>query len=495
MTTPLADELPYLSVARLAGAVRARQLSAVEVARAVIEQVHRRNPALNAFVYLNEDDALRQARAVEDAVMAGGDPGPLAGVPTAIKDLADSRPGWKGTLGGIRALRDHVMDSYCSFAWRMERAGAVAIGKTNSPTMGFRGTCDNPLFGPTRNPFDLAKKSGGSSGGAAAAVAAGLVPFAEGTDGGGSIRIPAAWSGVYGFKGTSGRVARLQRPQAFPPSTLFTFEGCLTRSVEDTVLVLESLAGYDPRDPYCLAETVPWRQALNGSVRGWRVAYTPDFGVFPVDARVRALVDAAVGAFAAAGAHVEEVRLDLRHTALELGDLWCRLMVPSSVVQTERLRRQGIDLLGEHRGDLQPELVEWIERGQRFTVLDMARDQELRTEVYDAVQAAFADHDLLLGPTLVCPPVDNAADGNTLGSEGIDGEPVNRLIGFCPTFLFNFTGHPAASVPAGLVEGRWPVGLQIVGPRFGDAAVITASAVYEQARPWHDTYRLCATEA
>lgn len=185
MTTPLAQEMAYWSVAQVAAAVRNRRVSPTEVVAAALERIGRRNASINAFVYLREDEAMEQARAVERRLMAGEDPGPLAGVPTAIKDLSESRPGWVGTLGGIPALKDHVIDSYCNFAERMERAGAIALGKTNSPVMGFRGTCDNLLFGPTRNPFDISKNSGGSSGGAAAAVADGLVPFAEGTDGGG----------------------------------------------------------------------------------------------------------------------------------------------------------------------------------------------------------------------------------------------------------------------------------------------------------------------
>ena len=205
MSNSLADELAYKSISELADLVHGRKVSPVEIVDAAFERIRRRNPSLNAFVYLNEDYACEQARRMEAAIQAGQDLGPLQGIPTAIKDLQDSRPGWVGTLGGIRALKDNVIDSYCNFAERMEKAGAIPLGKTNSPTMGFRGTCDNFLFGPTHNPFDLGKNSGGSSGGSAAAVADGLIPFGEGTDGGGSIRIPAAWCGLFGLKATSGR--------------------------------------------------------------------------------------------------------------------------------------------------------------------------------------------------------------------------------------------------------------------------------------------------
>ena len=484
------DELAYKSIAELAEAIGKRELSPVELVDQSIARLRERNPSINAFVYLNEEYARQRAVEVQASIQSGVNLGPLQGIPTAIKDLSDSRPGWTGTLGGIRRLKDHVIDSYCNFAERIEQAGAIPLGKTNSPTMGFRGVCDNYLFGPTRNPFDLSKNSGGSSGGSAAAVADGLVPFAEGTDGGGSIRIPAAWTNTFGFKATSGLVARLQRPSAFSLTGLFTFEGCLTRSVEDTAYVLEDICGYDPRDPNSLPGTVPWLECLRGSIKGWRVAYSPDLGVFPVDSRVQSMVAEAARAFEEAGAHVEEVSVDLHRSALELGDLWCRLMVPGNLVQAERLKLQGIDLLGEHRSDLPPELIYWMENAQKQGWLGFAEDQAIRTEVYDAIQAVFEDHDLLLTPTLTCLPVDNAADGNTLGPESVNGEAINRLIGFCPTMLFNFTGHPAASVPAGLVDGKWPVGLQIVGKKFADGDLMAACANYEAVRPWQQNFQL-----
>jgi amidase len=170
----------------------------------------------------------------------------LHGVPTAIKDLFDFQPGWPATFGGIRALKDLTLDISCPFAERIQRAGAIVLGKTNSPIMGFRGTCDNYLFGPSRNPFAPAKNTGGSSGGSAAAVADGLLPLAEGTDGGGSIRIPASWCGVYGYKASFGRIPYVNRPNAFAGINPFLFEGPITRTVGDAALALDALAGYDP---------------------------------------------------------------------------------------------------------------------------------------------------------------------------------------------------------------------------------------------------------
>ena len=189
----LSDELAYVSASELAVRIRRRDLSPVEVAEAFIRRIEARNPSLNAFVYLDFDGARAKAKEAEGALVAGEQLGPLHGIPSALKDLLDFKPGWPASLGGIRALKNHVVNSYCVFCERMEsRGGAVLLGKTNSALMGFRATCDNYLFGPTRNPFNLDKNSGGSSGGSAAAVADGLLPIAEGTDAGASIRVPAA---------------------------------------------------------------------------------------------------------------------------------------------------------------------------------------------------------------------------------------------------------------------------------------------------------------
>jgi amidase/aspartyl-tRNA(Asn)/glutamyl-tRNA(Gln) amidotransferase subunit A len=211
-------------------------------------------------------------------------------------------------------------------------------------------------------------------------------------------------------------------------------------------------------------------------------------GAFPVDPRVARLCAEAARAFEDAGAHVEEVPMRINQSALELGDLWCRLFAPNSIVNVDRLSRR-YDLLGANRNDLPPEVLHWVEAGRSYGPIEVANDQELRTEVYDAVQGVLDGYDLLLTPTLACLPVDNASDGNTLGPESVNGEPLNRLIGWCLTFPLNFTGHPAASVPAGLADGL-PVGLQVIGRKYADADVIAACAAYERARPWSQHYAI-----
>ncbi len=255
---------------------------------------------------------------------------------------------------------------------------------------------------------------------------------------------------------------------------------------------MTALAGYDPRDPYSLDEEVDFLAATRRSIRGWKIAYSPDFGVFPVDPHVAEVVSDAVAAFEEAGAYVEEVEVDIERHQRELSDLWCRLIMPLNIMAFEHFKEQGLDVLNDHRDDLPPEYLEWIDVGYGMSAVDFYRDQEMRTEVYDAIQAVFADYDLLVTPTLACPPVDNADDGNTKGPTEINGEAVDPLIGWCLTYFTNFSGHPSASIPAGLTGENLPVGMQLIGRRYADADVLAASAAFERLRPWHDSYALCA---
>ena len=484
------DETAWASAAELAVRIRRRELSPVELMTSTIERIERRNPSLNAFVYVDFEQAMERARAAEAAVSSGATLGAFHGVPAAMKDLFDFKPGWPATFGGVRALRNQVIDAYCTYSETMERAGAILVGKTNAPVMGLRGIADNYLFGPTHNPFDLTRNPGGSSGGSAAAVADGLVPIAEGTDAGGSIRIPAAWCNVYGYRASYGRVPFTGRPNAFASLTPFLFEGTLTRTVEDAALGLQVMAGPDPRDPFSLTDTPDFVAALSRPVKGWRIAYSPDFDVFPVESSVARAVAAAVRGFVEAGAAVEEIKVGIKRTQRELSDVWNRLMMPLNISSLEGLKGTGIDLMRDHPEDLPPEYRRWIELGYGLSAMDVWNDQIIRTEIYDAIESVLQNYELLVTPTLACMPVKNATDGNTLGPSQINGEEVDPLIGWCLTYLTNFSGHPSASIPAGLVDGL-PVGMQIIGRRGADIDVLAASAAFERVRPWTDAYRLC----
>lgn len=488
------SDFAYVSAAELARRVASKAVSPVELMDATIARIEARNPSLNALIFTDFDGARGEAKKAEAAVMRGDALPPLHGVPAAIKDLFDFKPGWPTTYGGVRALKDNIAPFHCVFAERIEKGGAILVGKTNAPVMGLRGVTDNYLFGATNNPFDVTRNPGGSSGGSAAAVADGLLPLAEGTDAGGSIRIPAAWCGVYGYKASFGRVPVVMRPNAFAGDLPYVFEGPITRTVEDAALAMGVLDGYDPRDPLALDEKVDYLGALKRPIKGMRIGYSPDLDVYPIDPRVAETVKRAVEAFAEAGAIVEEVKVGITLDQRELSDLWYRLMMPLNLSTIEAHKSWGQDFLRDHRDDFPPEYLYWIEQGLKMSAADQRRDQVQRSAIYDAIQSVFATHDLLVTPTLSTLPSKNQAGGNTRGPEEVNGVAVDQGIGWCLTYPFNFTGHPAASIPAGLVDGL-PVGMQIIGRRYADVDVFAASAAFEQMRPWMTDYEVCKGRA
>lgn len=486
-------ELAYTSAAELARKIKGKQLSPVEVMDYFIQRIEERNASLNAVVSTNYEYAREEALKLEQKLAAGEVHGDFAGVPTLLKDFLPGKPGWKGTFGGIRALSESIDPGYSNYAKNMEIAGAIVIGKTNSPSMAYRGTCDNYMYGPTGTPFNPAYNSGGSSGGSAAAVADGMIPVAEGTDGGGSIRIPAAWCGLYGYKASVGTIPSVSRPDAFGDTHPYCFDGALTRTVEDSAMVLNQMAYFDPRDPFSIE--YPRRNfldALKQPIKEWKIAFTEDFNTFPVDSEVAEIVRRAAYRLEEAGAIVEPVKFNIRRDHYELAEAWSHMINITTVNAFERMKRSGIDLLGEHRNDMPPELAAAIETAYRENYIDYGYYDQVRTEIYDALQDVFDKYDLIISPTVACHPVLNAADGNTLGPESINGDRVERLIGYCMTYFMNFTGHPAASVPAGLSKEGFPVGMQIIGQRYHDFDVLAASAAFEQIQPWKEIYRIPA---
>ncbi len=488
MTTVETDVLAARDIARL---VAEKKLSPVEVTEAAIKRIEARNPSLNAIIYKDFEGALARARDLERRIMQGANVGPLAGVPTLMKDLFDFRPGWPSTLGGIPALRNFIPDFWSAYPQRVERDDAMNLGKTNSPIMGFRGVTDNPLFGPTRNPFDTTRNSGGSSGGSAAAVADGLVSIAGASDGGGSIRIPSAWCGVAGFQPSFGRVPLPMRPNAFGGAAPFIFNGPIARNVSDLALAMNTLVGPDPFDPFSVEGTINFDSALSQSLKGKRVGFTVDFGVFPVDAKVAAVVSEAVRAFELVGAHVDLIDMKLPYGQHELSDLWCRQMSVAVFDCFEGLKAMGVDLVKDHRQDLPDPLVYWTEVAGAMSLAEMLRDQATRTQVYDAFAKQFMEYDFIVSPTTAILPVKNTSDGLTNGPATINGVDVDPQIGWCMTYMTNMTGHPAASLPAGLADGL-PVGLQIIGRRHADLDVMAACAAFERARPWKAIYDIPA---
>jgi len=487
----------------LAGRIRVGDLSPVDLVEACLERIAARNERTNAFVTVREEAARREAREAEQSVGAGEELGALHGLPVAVKDLTDTA-GTRTTYGSV-PLADYVPERDDPVVARLRDAGAIVLGKTNTSEFGHVATTHNQLFGATGTPFDPSKTAGGSSGGSAAAVADGLAALGQGTDAGGSVRIPASACGVYGFKPTFGRVPRGTRPDAFLDTLPFWHTGSLTRTVGDAALMLDATAGQHPRDPFSVPAGVPdevpteahdeahgkphdeenrgYRGALDRSVEGLRAAYSPDLGVFPVDGRVRDVVGDAVDAFRDAGMTVERADPDLDDVWDDARDAALTIFqARTAAVAATSEEAFGVDLR-EHREALSPVFAAMVERGNDHSAVDLSRANAARTRAFDRLQDCFAAYDLLVTPTLAVPPF----AVNRYGPEEIEGEPVDRYTGWYLTQPFNWSGHPAASLPAGTVDGL-PVGLQLAGRRHADATVLAASAAFERERPWDDCY-------
>jgi amidase len=487
-------EIGVLTAGEIVRLVKAKVLAPSEILEHVIARIELRNPSLNALVYLDFEHARSAAKQLERKLARGEDPGALAGVPTAMKDLFNFRSGWPATFGGIPAFKNFVATSSSRYPSQMQSAGAIMVGITNSPVFGFRGVTDNPLFGPTANPFDITRNSGGSSGGSAAAVADGLLAVAGANDGGGSIRIPSAWCGVFGFQPAFGRVPQVIRPNAFDMVAPFVFEGPITRTVEDAALAMTVLAGHDPADPFSSRDGVDWMAAIRRPIAGMKIGYCPKLGGVPVEPEVAAVVATAVRAFESKGAHVIPIEIDFRCSHDDLCKLWLRMVGTRMAQVLDDFKRKGIDLVRDHSHELPDPIMEWVQRGRAMSLVDIQHDQTTRTTVFDALERAFADVNLLVTPTVACVPVENRPNGQSRGPDRIDGQSIDSLIGWVLTYFTNLTGHPAASVPAGLARGL-PVGMQIIGRRLADIDVLAASAAFEQARPWHDHYKICEARA
>lgn len=478
--------LCFLPAAELAARIRRHDLSPVEVVSAYLDRIAERNPVVNAYTTVLGDRALEAARVSERDVANGRLLGPLHGVPVAIKDLDDVE-GVPTSMGSV-AIRDKIPARNAVFVDRLEQAGAIVLGKTNSPEFGHKGTTDNLLFGPTSTPWAVGKNSGGSSGGSAAAVADGLAALGQGTDGGGSVRIPAAFCGVVGFKASFGRIPSVTRPDAFLWQHPYVHIGPLARTVADAALMAQVMAGPHDRDPLSLPHDGGYPSALPPRLEKLRIAYSPRLGNFPVDPSVAAVVGNAVDVISGHGTPVDLIELDLKVSHQELADVWVRQISVHYGAIAEHLKLEGLDLLGEHAEELTPEFRAMLESAMRLGAVQHRLDDVLRTQVFDALEDVLQRYDVIVCPTLAVPSVPNADDGNTRGPVQINGEAVDPLIGWCMTYPINFTGHPAISVPAGVTPDGMPIGLQIIGRRFADETVLAVADAVERMLPWFNSY-------
>ncbi len=451
----------------LAAAIRNKQVSSVEVVEAVLNQIERLNPKLNAFCLVAADSASQAARAAEEAVMRGDTLGPLHGVPVSIKDLVITQ-GMR-TMRGSKLYEHDVPSEDAPVVERLKAAGAIILGKTTTPEFGFKGVTDSPVTGISRNPWNPECTPGGSSGGAGAAVATGMGPLAIGTDGGGSIRIPSSFCGIYGLKPHLGRVP------VYPASATgdLSHAGPMTRTVRDAALVLNVIAGQDDRDRFSLPTNHPdYLTAVEGDIRGLRVAWSPDLGYATIDPQVRQITAEAVKAFAELGCTVEDTNPGFDN--------------PGELFQHFFYVNIGA-MLQEYPGyesQIDPQLRDLLRGVQHVSAQEYARSLLRRSAYFDKVRRFFASYDLLLCPTVAVPPF----EAGTEGPREIAGRRVPPGAWLALTPPFNLTGQPAATVPCGFTAAGLPIGLQIVGRRFDEATVLRASAAFEAARPWADKH-------
>jgi Asp-tRNA(Asn)/Glu-tRNA(Gln) amidotransferase A subunit family amidase len=461
------DEVVWRSALDIAGLVRHKEVSPVEVTEAVLARIEALNPRLNAFCLVTADLARAHAREAEIAVMKREPLGPLHGVPISFKDVMYTRG--VRTTGGSRLFADLVPEEDAVVVSRCKAAGTVLLGKTNTSEFGHKALTKNPLFGATHNPWDGALTPGGSSGGAAAAIASGLGPLAVGTDAGGSVRIPAAFCGVFGFKPSFGRVP--QYP-GFPGWDHVSHVGPITRTVRDAAALLDVIAGGDDRDRQSLPrEAGSYLEACEHDVKGLHVAWSPDLGYAAVDESVLRVCEDAAAEFESLGCHVEVVNPG-----------WEDPEAAFSTLVAAQFYGAWSDELPQAEDAMDPTLVRLIRRGGTIAARDYVRAFSRINAYWQEVRAFLERFDLLLTPTVAVPPFPHDARP----PRDIAGREVS-VLGWMPfTFPFNLTGQPAASIPAGWTEDGLPVGLQIVGRRLADREVLAASATFEAARPWAD---------
>ena len=485
-------ELAFTPATELRQLVRTKQVSPVEIVETVLRRIERVNPVVNAYVTVAADQALDAARAAEAAI-GRGDPsassgqglGPLHGIPVSLKDLTTTA-GIRTTYGS-KLYADNVPSVDALEVTRLKAAGAIILGKTNTPEFGAGPNTLNALFGATRNPWDLERSAGGSSGGAAVALACGLGPIAQGSDLGGSLRIPASVCGVIGFRTSPGRIPVW--PSGWT-SNMFSVTGPMARTVRDTALMLSVMAGPDDRVPISLDEPGDvFERAADGDLssiaceagRGPRVAWSPDLGVGLVDPEVARIVEDAARTFESLGCTVEDAHPDVG----EPRPMIAALRALGTAAGNPELLKRADEVAN-------PFLREFLKRPHELTGMEVARAWHEHSRLIERVAAFFREYDLLITPTTPTP----AYMLDQMFPPVVAGTPIGSAIdAMIVTYVITMTGLPAISLPAGWTDAGLPVGMQIVGRRHAEAAVLRAAAAFEAARPWAARRPLVATEA
>lgn len=452
-------DIPFTPARQLARLIRARKLSATEVMRAFIAQIERANPKVNAIVTFLPEQALKEAKALDRR--KGAKP-PLAGLPVAYKDLVPTK-GIRTTMGSL-VFKNNVPNEDALLVERLKAAGAITLGKTNTPEFGAGSNTFNKVFGATRNPYDLSKTAGGSSGGAAAAVACGMLPFADGSDLAASLRNPGNYCNVVGFRPTPGRVPTYPAANAWDTQPVI---GPIARTVQDAAFLLSAMAGPDRRAPVSIAEPGSmFNRSLRRSFRKVRVAWTKDFGGLPVEPEVTAVLEAQRRVFASLGCVVEEACPDFSGATEAFETL-----------RAVSFAMRHAPLLKMHRAGLKDAVIWNIEQGLALDGAKIARAEVLRTELYQRLRVFLEKYEFLLAPVNQLPPFPVEVEYPT----AIAGVKMTNYLDWMKScYYITITSHPAISVPAGFTPQGLPVGLQIVGRYRDDFGVLQLAHAFER---------------
>ena len=459
----MSEEICFLTATEMARLIRAKKLSAVEVMEAHLSQIEGVNGQVNAIVTLLPERAMEGARAADDRLGRGGEIGPLHGLPVAHKDLVPTK-GVRTTFGSL-VYKDFVPEEDALIVERLRRTGAITVGKTNTPEFGAGSQTFNEVFGETLNPYDVTKTCGGSSGGAAVALAGGMVPLAGGSDMGGSLRNPAAFCNVVGFRPSPGRVPTWPSPA---PWLTLSVEGPMARTVRDTALMLGVISGPDPRAPLSITEPGDaFFGSLERNFEGVRVAWSADLGGLPVDSRVIMALDQQRGVFESLGCAVEDGEPDFAGAdeAFKAWRAWYYELAFGG-------------LLEEHRAELKDTVVQEIEEGRRLGGPRLGEAERMRTELYHCVRTFMETYEFLILPVTQVTPFDVKRRYVT-EIEGVNMETYIDWMRSC--YYITATGLPAISVPCGFTQEGLPVGVQIVGRYRDDLGVLQLAHAFEQA--------------
>jgi len=463
----LKNDLCFTPAHKLREAIRRKEISPVELVKTILARLEKINPQVNAFGTVVPEIALRAAQKAEEEITQGQEIKPLHGIPVSIKDLTITA-GIRTTFGS-KIYENFIPEEDALIVQRLKKAGAIILGKTNTPEFGAGANTYNAVFGATRNPWKLTHTCGGSSGGSAVALACGLGPLATGSDLGGSLRIPASFCGVVGFRTSPGLIPVYPRLLGWDTMTV---EGPMARTVKDTALMLSVMAGRDDLSPISLSvDPKVFLEAVEKpEIKGWQIAWSPDLRLIPVDKEVKNIAEKAVNRLAELGGEVTLDQPD--YSGLR------------EVIQITRAWRMATlygEALKKWRPQMNPNLVANIEQGLKLSAAEIGRAEKNRTLIYQRVHQFFEKYHLLITPTVAIPPFPVEIPY----PKEINGQPMADYTDwFILTYAISITGHPAISVPCGFTAAGFPVGLQIIGRRLAEDTVLRAAAAFETIAPW-----------